>query len=249
MKIEEKFVETKFGKVVYEEWGTGDKLVIFFHGFMENPMHVGLLAPTLAKQGYRVVAPYLPGYGRTFDLPEGFNFNDLAEVIREFIEKLSAGKKVVLIGHSMGGALAWEIACRKPEIISKVVLLDPGLNLTKINIWGRLVRWIKNLIIDRKQFKTKTGMFLFPSYCFKLDKLYLLFRHISLVRSINVSDHFPKEISARVLWGTDDGITPLKENKDKLKVLSKLDLTLFAGGHNWFHWQEKDYIEAVEKFL
>ena len=77
----------------------------------------------LAKQ-YRVVAPSHPGYGRS-SLPDWLDsVDDIAHVHLELMEKLGLDK-VDLIGMSIGGWIAAEIATKIPERLKHLVLIGP----------------------------------------------------------------------------------------------------------------------------
>ncbi len=72
----------------------------------------------------------LPGHGKS----EGSLLSsvlDMAEFINDFIEELSLGK-FVLVGHSMGGAIAQEFALHYPEKLMGLILIGSGARL-KVN--------------------------------------------------------------------------------------------------------------------
>ena len=65
-KREIKFVETDTLNIAYEESGPSHALpVILLHGFPYDPRSWDKVAPELASKGYRVLVPYLRGYGQT----------------------------------------------------------------------------------------------------------------------------------------------------------------------------------------
>src|SRR5579862_6826564 len=61
-----KSVETEILNIAYEESGPATGFpVIFLHGFPDDAHAYDDVAPPLAKAGYRVIAPYIRGYGAT----------------------------------------------------------------------------------------------------------------------------------------------------------------------------------------
>jgi pimeloyl-ACP methyl ester carboxylesterase/uncharacterized protein YjiS (DUF1127 family) len=76
------------------------------------------------KSHYRVIAPDLPGYGRSpaAGAGEGGLGVDAAPVTA-LIESL--GGPVHLVGHSYGGALALKIAATRPELVRSLCLIEP----------------------------------------------------------------------------------------------------------------------------
>jgi len=96
--------------------------LMFLHGVM------GLLEDTtfldLLSRQFRVFAPELPGYGESRD-------EELLEDMLDFtlhgwdvVEALQIERPVV-VGHSLGGMIAAEMAALAPSAVSKLVLEDP----------------------------------------------------------------------------------------------------------------------------
>ncbi len=119
--MSEKWIETKRGaKVRVLEAGSGAP-VVFLHGagglFAENPF-----LDLLAKR-YRVLAPEFPGYGESAG----------EELLDDMLDFALHGWDVVaalglerphLIGHSMGGMIAAEMACIAPHDVRKLILVN-----------------------------------------------------------------------------------------------------------------------------
>src|SRR5690242_12785773 len=76
--------------------------------------------PALAEE-YHVIAPDLPGFGRSGDLPE-YGLPQYASVIHAFLDALGVAS-ANLLGHSMGAQVAIVAAARQPERINKLVLV------------------------------------------------------------------------------------------------------------------------------
>jgi pimeloyl-ACP methyl ester carboxylesterase len=113
----------KLGEVELElhESGTGAPL-LFLHsgaGFSPDDAFVGLLA-----ERHRVVAPSHPGFGCS-SLPDWIDsIDDIAHIYLELIDRLEL-KRVTLVGASIGGWIAAEMATKSPERFGKVTLIGP----------------------------------------------------------------------------------------------------------------------------
>ena len=96
----------------------GDKHpLLLIPGFMAGDGSLGLLKRYLRYMGYR---PETWGYGRNTGSPEHL-FDHLPEKLMEMYEK--KGKPISLIGQSLGGVYARELAREYPDMIRQVITL------------------------------------------------------------------------------------------------------------------------------
>lgn len=79
------------------------------------------VAPTSGLIGREVYAVHLPGHHRDYDLPNEYTISSFADCILTQIH-FSASDTLILIGHSMGGYIAAEIAARFPDQTHSLVL-------------------------------------------------------------------------------------------------------------------------------
>jgi carboxylesterase len=124
----------------------GSPGVLLLHGFGDTPQTLGLLARRLNKAGYSVLAPLLPGHGRSMD---AFNRSRADEWIDEarnsLLELRDRSSSVSIVGLSMGGALAVLLAAESHDIPA-LVLIAPYLGMPRVLriaaathwLWGRL---------------------------------------------------------------------------------------------------------------
>lgn len=106
----------------YREAGFGRPVVLLHSTAGTGGQWKSLCA--VLKPHYRVIAPDLPGYGRSPAVGTGETglAEDAAPVIA-LIEGL--GAPVHLVGHSYGGALALKIAATRPELVRSLCLIEP----------------------------------------------------------------------------------------------------------------------------
>jgi lipase len=103
------------------EWGEpGNPRVVCLHGVRNHGGHFGPLAARLP--GYHVLAPDLLGHGHSPWEPPW----SLERHLDAVVETVGA-QKSILVGHSFGGRLAFELAARAPKLVPKLVLLDPAI--------------------------------------------------------------------------------------------------------------------------
>jgi epoxide hydrolase 4 len=108
----------------YVEAGAGPPVVLL-HGFPEFWYAWHHQIPALAAAGLRAVAPDLRGYNET-DKPRGienYRIDVLLTDIVRLVEHLGVARAHI-VGHDWGGALAWQLAIRHPEVVDKLVILN-----------------------------------------------------------------------------------------------------------------------------
>lgn len=114
--------------------GTG-KTVVLLHGFLENSAMWNDISQELLKK-YRVVCIDLLGHGNTENLGYIHTMQEQAEMVFAVLKHLRL-RKYVLVGHSMGGYIALEIANLAPKYIKGLCLMNstalPDTKEKKIN--------------------------------------------------------------------------------------------------------------------
>ncbi|MCC6888769.1 MAG: alpha/beta fold hydrolase [Hyphomicrobiales bacterium] len=109
----------------YEDAGSGPP-VILVHSSASGLRQWRSLVALLSGR-HRVIAVNLFGYGRTSPWPaaQPLTLADEAELVAAAAER--AGEPVVLVGHSLGGAVALETAARFPDRVRLLVAFEPIL--------------------------------------------------------------------------------------------------------------------------
>lgn len=118
-------LETRRGaRVRVREGGPDDgRPVLFLHG-VAGPLDEHRFLDLLAER-YRVYAPEHPGYGESTGEELLEDMLDFALHGWDVVEALGLGaSRPSLIGHSMGGMIAAEMACLAPGALDKLVLVD-----------------------------------------------------------------------------------------------------------------------------
>ncbi|MFD2908406.1 alpha/beta fold hydrolase [Flavobacterium ardleyense] len=111
----------KNNKISYSDQGKGTAVVLL-HGFLENKSMWNAFIPELTKRN-RVITIDLLGHGETECLGYVHTMEDQADMVHSVLQELKI-RKVVLIGHSMGGYIALAFAELYPENVKGIVLLN-----------------------------------------------------------------------------------------------------------------------------
>ncbi len=119
----------------YAESGSGDNLVILLHGFPEFWYSWRHQLTALGKS-YRVVAPDMRGYNLS-DKParvENYRLEVLVEDVVGLIDHFGADKAAI-VAHDWGAGVAWAVAQKYPERVSKLAVLQvPPAAVWRANI-------------------------------------------------------------------------------------------------------------------
>lgn len=107
--------------------GDRDVGALLLHGFSGSPTEVRGLGEHLASRGVTIAAPLLPGHGVDHHHLERSDRKAWRDAAREALDALQARcRVVVVVGQSMGGLLALELAATRSGVAG-VVALAPAL--------------------------------------------------------------------------------------------------------------------------
>lgn len=134
------YVQVGSSAVHYETWGTRGTPVVLLPGFLESSTVWYAVGPLLGAD-HIVYALDLPGHGYTrYDGP--LLLHSQAGLVDGFVRALHL-RQPILVGHSLGAAVAGAVALTYPRDVGKVVFADgDGL---KLNLGPR---WLRALIVD-----------------------------------------------------------------------------------------------------
>jgi pimeloyl-ACP methyl ester carboxylesterase len=106
--------------------GTG-QAVICIHGLTANHMCWASLAEALSPE-YRVIAYDLRGRGESDKPASGYSLELHGQDLGGLLDGLGLAR-AVLVGHSLGAKIALRFAVRHPQRVSRLVLVDGGIDL------------------------------------------------------------------------------------------------------------------------
>ncbi|MEA2000855.1 MAG: alpha/beta fold hydrolase [Actinomycetota bacterium] len=110
---------TKRGQLWVRTFGDPPAPLVALHGFT---LHGGMFQTLADELGATVVAPDLPGHGRTAIEP--ITMESAVASVAELLADLAAPP--LLLGYSQGGRVALQIALAHPELVESLVLISTG---------------------------------------------------------------------------------------------------------------------------
>lgn len=120
--VENGYADVNGLKMYYEVYGAGKPIVLIHGSFMNIPMNWAHIIPLLAKDR-KVVVAEMQGHGRTKDIPRAFSYEGMADDISGLLKQLKIDSSDIL-GYSMGGGVAFQMAVRHPDQVRRLVVLS-----------------------------------------------------------------------------------------------------------------------------
>ncbi|MBI5652761.1 MAG: alpha/beta fold hydrolase [Chloroflexi bacterium] len=110
-----------------DENPNGKTAVLLLHGLGATGASWQLQFPALTSAGFRVIAPDARGFGQS-SYPGKLSFAEMANDFARLIESLNSAPAHI-VGISMGGVLALQLALDHPRLVNKLVLVNTFAHL------------------------------------------------------------------------------------------------------------------------
>jgi len=262
--LEARHLEVLGVRTRYHDVGSGEVLLLL-HG--AGPGASGLSnfrrnVETLALH-HRVVILDLPGFGGTDNtLPEGGLFSAMGFFVRAFLEELGI-ERVSILGNSMGGGIALEIALRAPGLVHKLVLMGGAGSLPVFSpmpteglmrLFGfyagegptleKLRAFISLLVFDQsaitndlldERFRASTRPDVVANYIIAKRAIEPLWREdLSSLRQPTL-----------LIWGREDRVIPLDASFLLLKQIPNASLYVLPQCGHWVQWEKAEAFNAL----
>lgn len=150
-------------RIRYVEAGQGPAIVLI-HGLAASLYCWRHTILPVAQAGYRVIAYDNRGFGFSGKPPRGYSNRDYVDLLLGLLDSLRIGE-AVLVGHSMGGAIAAETALARPDRVRALVLVDAAGLGVRWPFLLRVARWpIVGTVFERLRSRTVTARILKTLY-------------------------------------------------------------------------------------
>ena len=203
---------------------------------------------------FTVYAPLMPGYGATASDPAVTGSQGVVDNVTEVLDALGI-ERAVLVGHSLGGWRAVQFAAQHPERVSALVLGAPfGMNVPEypapnLSELGPL-EVLSALTNDLSIFDGRLPSGPDPEFMAARDRERTALGH-----------YFPGPIDnnllvaisgvstpALILWGDEDGTTPVGHLATWQRALPHASTNVFPGtGHLLFH-ERPEAVRSIADF-
>jgi pimeloyl-ACP methyl ester carboxylesterase len=110
--------------VSYRTAGTGEEVVVLIHGITGTARTWEEAIPGLAER-FTVIAPDLLGHGESAKPRGDYSLGAYASGVRDLVAALGHDRATI-VGHSLGGGIAMQLAYQFPERTDRLVLVSSG---------------------------------------------------------------------------------------------------------------------------
>lgn len=118
--------------------------IVLLHGLGASAYNYRAVMSPLANAGFRAIAPDLRGHGwsETQCPPDAWTVASIAGWVSRLLDTLGV-RRCVLVGQSIGGAVALDAGIRMPDRVAALVLLAPiGFTPVRRVALARRLRWL-----------------------------------------------------------------------------------------------------------
>lgn len=239
--------------VNYIDEGEGE-IILLLHGWGANITLYRSIIDTLKQTG-RVMAPDMPGFGKTPEPPAPWCVDDYVDFVLKFIASFDINKLSVVV-HSFGGRVFFKMNAREnlPFTIDKAVLIDSAGILPKKTFWQKVsLRCYK---LGRAFMSTKVMHFLYPDAVEDMrrkrgssdyNNATPLMRS-TLVKVVN-EDLEPLmglvKCPTLLIWGDLDTATPIEDARRMESLIADAGLVVCEGAGHFSYAEQPAKVNGV----
>jgi pimeloyl-ACP methyl ester carboxylesterase len=253
------FVEVAGARIHYLDKGTGPPIVIL-HGLGGQMGNFTYALLERLTDEFRVILMDRPGSGYSTRAPGATGrLTEQAAIVAQFIRKLGL-ERPLLVGHSLGGAIALTVALDHPEVVKGLALIAPLTHVPKhvpapfraLDIKSDFLRWLvawtvatpigirRGKAILDAIFSPEPAPADFPTRAGGILGLRprSFYNTSSDMRAVNldlwamVGRYSSLHLPVRILYGTSDEVLSPQVHGEALKAKSSMvSLQLVPGGH------------------
>lgn len=231
--------------------GSEKPLVILLHGFASSTFAWRHTLDALGHNGHPVVAVDLPPFGYSERNGAGSDWPDL---IIGLSDTLAPDRTWIVVGHSMGAAVAAEMAARRPDQVAELVFVagTPGMNrrINRLGLWATRIPSVARAmeVLIAHHAITEDNVFELLQSAYGREPSTEEFEHYyrplsipgtypALIRRLADRPREPDESwqtkPVTVIWGEQDQWVPLRVGQDFLEHHPDARFILMESvGHN-----------------
>lgn len=229
--------------------------VLYLHGTLLGNLWLDF--HNALSQHFRVFAPDIPGFGLT-ERPDWMrDMSDYILYFRDLLNTLDLDKPL-LIGHSLGGWMAAELAVWYPERVKKLVLSNSAGIRVKGALIAHLFAMNPQELLSTCFDDLMAAMPLMPAE-FNIDYLISQYRQRVTLASLAWNPHYDPKLERRlasiicptlIIWGANDRLIPPVYGDAFQRAIPNSELVKLEGtGHMPMFEKTEPWSEVICEFL
>jgi pimeloyl-ACP methyl ester carboxylesterase len=248
--------------VVYGEAGDGPA-VVFLHGWGLSARSYAQALPLIAAGGARVIAPALPGFGRSDALPGEYTFEKLANWVDDLLDHLGVEDPAAFVGHSFGGGVATATAWDHEERVRSLTLV----NSVGGSVWRTGQRGEQSLAdrplwdwglrlpgeFGKRHYRKVLPVVLRDVVGNALTNPGAVWRAADLARTADLREELAtlaeRGLPVSILWGSEDNVVPEATFLAMCEALGAPGDIIEDAGHSWLLADPEGFGELVTNSL
>jgi pimeloyl-ACP methyl ester carboxylesterase len=248
--------------VVYGEAGDGPA-VVFLHGWGLSARSYAQALPLIAAGGARVIAPALPGFGRSDALPGEYTFEKLANWVDDLLDHLGVEDPAAFVGHSFGGAVVTATAWHHEERVRSLTLV----NSVGGSVWRTGQRGEQSLAdrplwdwglrlpgeFGKRHYRKVLPVVLRDVVGNALTNPGAVWRAADLARTADLREELAtlaeRGLPVSILWGSEDNVVPEATFLAMCEALGAPGDIIEDAGHSWLLADPEGFGELVTNSL
>jgi 2-hydroxy-6-oxonona-2,4-dienedioate hydrolase len=250
-KLRIRYVDSGSGEPVLLMHGLGGSIESWMNNIVE-----------LAKS-FRVIAVDLPGFGLSDKPKMSYTIKFYKEFVVQFLKQLQLGQ-VSIVGSSLGGHVAAEVAIYHPSIVRRLVLTSPAGALPRSfkgspALWkyikvinARSVQQVKKALsaVDNKPVEDSYAQLVYEKFMMPGAKEAFLSALAGSARAPRLNNRLNKiKAPVLLLWGKEDYMIPVKFAETFVKMKNCRIILLENCGHRPHFERPELFNKIVSDFL
>jgi pimeloyl-ACP methyl ester carboxylesterase len=247
---------------VYGEAGDGPA-VVFLHGWGLSARSYAQALPLIASGGARVIAPALPGFGRSDALPGEYTFEKLANWVDDLLDHLGVEEPAAFVWPSFCGAWPTPTAWHHEERVRSLTLVNSvGGSVWRTGSRGEqsmadrpLWDWGLRLPgeFGKRHYRKVLPVVLRDVVSNALTNPGAVWRAADLARGADLREELAtlaeRGLPVSILWGSEDNVVPEATFLAMCEALGAPGDIIEDAGHSWLLADPEGFGELVTNSL
>ena len=209
--------------------GGSGSWIVFLHGLFGQGKNWTSIAKTLADR-HRVLLLDLPNHGRS-DWTDELGYPAMAAAVAATLAEVAPGERWTVVGHSMGGKVAMNLALVEPELVERLCVVDMSpVDYQGLTSFGRYVDAMRSVDLETLAGRSDADAALQPGV------------PDPVVRGFLLQNLRRESGPAGVRWRWQMNLRLLGDQLDVLSGWPETDVEPYPGLVLWIVGSESDYV-------